>query len=65
MEPESPEAKSAIALFFIVQTVPGIKGKLQRLGTKSLGDLVIVAEKVFSGKEKEEEKQLKAEKLMV
>ena len=61
MVPESPEVKAAVALAFTNKAAPDIKRKLQRverLGEKSLRDLVIVAEKVFNGRESSEEKQI-------
>jgi hypothetical protein len=61
MDPELPETKALLALVFINQAAPDIKRKLQRverLGEKSLRDLVIVAEKVFNGRESSEEKQI-------
>lgn len=63
MDPELPETKASLALVFINQAAPDIKRKLQRverLGEKSLRDLVIVAEKVFNGRKSSEEKQMKA-----
>ena len=65
MHPESPEAKAAVALAFINQAAPDIKQKLQRverLGEKSVRELVIVAERVFNGRETEEEKQMKGQR---
>ena len=47
MNPEAPETKAAIIMAFVNQATPDIKKKLQsveRLGEKSLQDLVIVAE---------------------
>jgi hypothetical protein len=67
IDPESPEANSAVTLAFINQASPYIKRKLQkveRLGEKKLRKLVIVAEEVFNGRECAEEKQMKAEKWM-
>lgn len=61
MDPELPETKALLALVFINQAAPDIKRKLQRverLGEKSLRDLVRVAEKVFNGRESSEEKQI-------
>ena len=62
MDPESPEANSAVTLAFINQASPYIKRKLQRverLGEKSLKDIVRVAEKVYYNKETKDEKILK------
>jgi hypothetical protein len=53
-----------VALAFIIQAAPDIKRKLQsveRLGERSLRDLVIVAEKVFNKRKCRGEK-MKAEK---
>uniref|UniRef100_A0A8C0LZT6 Core shell protein Gag P30 domain-containing protein n=1 Tax=Canis lupus familiaris TaxID=9615 RepID=A0A8C0LZT6_CANLF len=47
MNPEAPETKAVIIMAFVNQAAPDIKKKLQRverLGEKSLQDLVIVAE---------------------
>ena len=47
MNPEAPETKAAIIMAFVNQAVLNIKKKLQRverLGEKSLQDLVIIAE---------------------
>ena len=47
MNPEALETKAAIIMAFVNQAAPDIKKKLQsveRLGEKSLQDLVIVAE---------------------
>lgn len=64
MDPESPEAKAMATLAFINQVAPYIKRTLQRaerLGEKGLKGLVIMAEKVFNGREGTE-KQIKAYK---
>lgn len=58
MDPKSPGAKAMATLAFINQAAPDIKRKLQRVersGEKGLRDLVIVAEKVFNGREGTEE----------
>ena len=47
MNPEAPETKAAIIMAFVNQAALDIEKKLQRverLGEKSLQDLVIVAE---------------------
>lgn len=65
MDPESQEAKAAVAMAFNNQSAPHIRRKLQRverLGEKSLQDLVAMAEKIFYNKESAEEKQVRAEK---
>ncbi|CAD7679580.1 unnamed protein product [Nyctereutes procyonoides] len=61
MNPEAPETKAAIIMAFVNQAAPDIKKKLQRverLGEKSLQDLVIVAERVYN-RESPEEQQTK------
>ncbi|CAD7668002.1 unnamed protein product [Nyctereutes procyonoides] len=53
MNPEVPETKAAIIMAFVNQAAPDIKKKLQRverLGEKSLQDLVTVAERVYNNK---------------
>ena len=53
MNPEAPETKAAIIMAFVNQATLNIKKKLQRverLGEKSLQDLVIVAERVYNNK---------------
>ena len=62
MNPEAPETKAAIIMAFVNQATPDIKKKLQRverLGEKSLQDLVIVAERVSNNRESPEEQQNK------
>ncbi|CAD7683223.1 unnamed protein product [Nyctereutes procyonoides] len=62
MNPEAPETKAAIIMAFVNQATPDIKKKLQRverLGEKSLQDLVIVAERVYNNRESPEEQQTK------
>ncbi|CAD7682007.1 unnamed protein product [Nyctereutes procyonoides] len=62
MNPEAPETKAAIIMAFVNQAAPDIKTKLQRverLGEKSLQDLVIVAERVYNNRESPEEQQTK------
>ena len=62
MNPEAPETKAAIIMAFVNQAAPDIKKKLQRverLGEKSLQDLVIVAERVYNNRESPEEQQTK------
>ena len=57
MNPEAPETKAAIIMAFVNQAAPDIKKKLQRverLGEKSLQDLVIIAERVYNRKSPEE-----------
>ena len=62
MNPEAPETKATIIMAFVNQAAPDIKKKLQRierLGEKSLQDLVIVAERVYNNRESPEEQQTK------
>ena len=62
MNPEALETKAAIIMAFVNQAAPDIKKKLQsveRLGEKSLQDLVIVAERVCNNRESPEEQQTK------
>ncbi|CAD7670933.1 unnamed protein product [Nyctereutes procyonoides] len=62
MNPEALETKAAIIMAFVNQAAPDIKKKLQRverLGEKSLQDLVIVAERVYNNRESPEEQQTK------
>ena len=62
MNPEAPETKAAIIMAFVNQAAPDIKRKLQRverLGEKSLQEVVIVAERVYNNRESPEEQQTK------
>ncbi|CAD7675109.1 unnamed protein product [Nyctereutes procyonoides] len=62
MNPEAPETKATIIMAFVNQTALDIKKKLQRverLGEKSLQDLVIVVERVYNNRESPEEQQTK------
>ena len=62
MNPEAPETKAAIIMAFVNQAAPDIKRKLQRverLGEKSLQDLIIVAERVYNNRESPEEQETK------
>ena len=62
MNPEAPETKAAIIMAFVNQAAPDIKRKLQRverLGEKSLQDLITVAERVYNNRESPEEQQIK------
>lgn len=50
MNPEAPETRAAIVMSFVNQAAPDIKRKLQRverLGVKSLQDLIVVADRVY------------------
>lgn len=47
MDPQSQEAKTTVAMAFINQSASDIRRKLQRLGEKSLQDLMVVGEKVL------------------
>lgn len=60
MDPEAPENTAAIVMAFVNQAAPDVKRKLQRverLGERSLQDLVVVAERVFNNRESPEEQQ--------
>ena len=62
MNPKAPETKAATIMAFVNQAAPDIKKKLQRverLGEKSLQDLVIVAERVYNNRDSPEEQQTK------
>ncbi|XP_021113435.1 uncharacterized protein LOC110348966, partial [Heterocephalus glaber] len=64
MDPEAIETKAAVIIHFVNQAAPDIKKKLQkvdRLGEKSIQDLVAVAEKVYNNRETAEEKREKAD----
>uniref|UniRef100_A0A673V210 CCHC-type domain-containing protein n=1 Tax=Suricata suricatta TaxID=37032 RepID=A0A673V210_SURSU len=63
--PEHADHKSTVVMAFINQATPDIKKKLQkveRLGEKTLRDLVETAERVYNNRDSAEEKQVKAEK---
>lgn len=63
MNPEAPENKAAVIMAFVNQSATDIRKKLQkidRLGEKSLQDLLIVAEKVYNNRESPEHKQARA-----
>ncbi|KAL6085174.1 hypothetical protein STEG23_032189 [Scotinomys teguina] len=63
--PESEEAQQAVVLAYVNQVAPDIRKKLQpleRLGEKSLRDLVVVAEKVYNKRETEDQKEEKKKK---
>ncbi|XP_076771217.1 uncharacterized protein LOC143434846 [Arvicanthis niloticus] len=65
LDPEAPENKSAVIMTFVNQAFPDIKHKLQRidrLGEKSLQELLVVAEKVTDNREILKKKQLQAPK---
>ena len=65
MDSETLEANTAVAKAIINQVAPDIKRKIQRverLVEKSSRDLVTVAERVFSGKETAEEKQMRGQR---
>lgn len=66
MDPEAEESKAAVIMAFVNQSALDIGKKLQkvdRLGEKSLRDLVEVAKKVYNNREnpEEREEQLRAE----
>ena len=55
MYPQADESRAAVLLAFVNQAAPDIRRKLQRierLGEKSIQDLVRAAEKVFNNREK-------------
>ena len=61
MNPEALETKAAIIMAFVNQAAPDIEKKLQRverLGEKSLQDLVIVAERVYNNREVQKNNKL-------
>ena len=63
MDPEAVDTRSALMMHFINQSAPDIRKKLHkidRLGEKSIQDLVEVAEKVYNNQETPEEKQTRA-----
>uniref|UniRef100_A0ABI7WIQ1 Core shell protein Gag P30 domain-containing protein n=1 Tax=Felis catus TaxID=9685 RepID=A0ABI7WIQ1_FELCA len=63
MDPEAPESKAAVIMAFVNQSAIDIRRKLQkidRLGKKSLQDLLVVAEKVYNNREPPEDKQARA-----
>lgn len=58
---ESQENAATLILAFINQAAPDIKRKIQkleRLGEKSIRNLVIVAEKVYNRRESVEQKEI-------
>ena len=60
MDPEALESKAAVIMAFVNQSAIDIRRKLQkidRLGEKSLQDLLVVAEKVYNNREPPEDKQ--------
>ncbi|XP_058556932.1 uncharacterized protein LOC131495802 [Neofelis nebulosa] len=63
MDPEAPESKAAVIVAFVNQAAIDIRKKLQkidRLGEKSLQDLLVVAEKIYNNWEPPEDKQARA-----
>ncbi|XP_029394094.1 uncharacterized protein LOC115064014 [Mus pahari] len=63
LDPAAPENKSAVIMTFVDQAVPDIKHKLQRidrLGEKSLQELLVVAEEVVDNREILKKKHLEA-----
>lgn len=63
MDPEALESKAAVIMAFVNQSAIDIRRKLQkidRLGEKSLQDLLVVAEKVYNNREPPEDKQARA-----
>ena len=62
-DPEAEGTQAALIMHFVNQAAPDIRKKLQkleRLGEKSIQDLVTVAERVDNTREAPEEKQAKA-----
>lgn len=62
LDPEEAENSNTIALVFIHPSAPDIRRKLQkleRLGEKTLRDLVEVAEKMYHNRETKDEKKIK------
>ncbi|XP_058569236.1 uncharacterized protein LOC131502479 isoform X2 [Neofelis nebulosa] len=60
MDPEALESKAAVIMAFVNQSAKDIRRKLQkidRLGEKSLQDLLVVAKKVYNNWEPPEDKQ--------
>lgn len=60
IDPEAPESKAAVLVAFVNQSAADIRRKLQRidrLGEKSLQDLLVVAEKVYNNREPPEDRQ--------
>ena len=60
MDPQADESRAAVLLAFANQAAPDIRRKLQRierLGEKSIQDLVRAAEKVFNNRETPEERE--------
>lgn len=63
MNPQAPDNKVAVIMSFINQSATDIKRKLQRvekLGDRSLQDLLAVAEKVYNNRESPEDRQTRA-----
>ena len=63
MDPEAEGTQAALIMHFVNQAAPDIRKKLQkleRLGEKSIQDLITVAERVDNTQETPEEKQAKA-----
>ena len=62
MDPEAEGTQDALTMHFVNQEAPDIRKKLQkleRLGAKSIQDLITVAERVYNTRETLEEKQAK------
>ena len=63
MDPEAEGTQAALIMHFVNQAAPDIRKKLQkleRLGEKSIQDLITVAERVYNTRETPEKKQAKA-----
>ena len=63
MDPEAEGTQATLIMYFVNQAAPNIRKKLpklERLGEKSIQDLITVAERVYNTQETPEEKQAKA-----
>lgn len=67
LDPEEAENSNTVALVCIYSSAPDIRRKLQkleRLGEKTLRDLVEVAEKMYHNRETKDEKKIKTGKIL-